>query len=221
MLRELFEDSDDSSGEELLAPQKQVLVQDYILDLGSNQWIIKQNAGLGTGGQAWEAAEAMCRYIALQNKSFKSVLELGAGTGLVGMFCAHHWNCPVLLTDIEPFVSRFQMHLDNNQVSHLDITGTELFWGRELNETVKSKMPFDLILVADCIYHPDLFQPLVDTLLDVSDENTEIWIAHKVRRKGDKMFWKLLKKHFVSEKIDAPSCTHMFNKMHLYKTKRK
>ncbi|KAF3902102.1 hypothetical protein ABW21_db0202615 [Orbilia brochopaga] len=42
------------------------------------------------------------------------VLELGAGTGLVGLSAQAIWGAPVILTDLEPIVPGLQMNIDLN-----------------------------------------------------------------------------------------------------------
>ena len=58
----------------------------------------------GTGGRVWECAPALCTILAASpDTEFQNrlVVELGAGTGAVGLWVAKRWpSCCVILTDI-------------------------------------------------------------------------------------------------------------------------
>lgn len=78
----------------------------------------------------------------------------------------------------------------------------ELNWGEPLppSSTVPAKP--DVLLLADCVYLESAFQPLVDTMLDLSTPQTEILFCYMRRRKADKRFFTLLRKHFDFDDVD-------------------
>ena len=57
--------------------------------------------GVGTGGAVWPASEVLCRWMLDERMVVQgaSVLELGSGTGAVGLFAAGCGASSVLLTD--------------------------------------------------------------------------------------------------------------------------
>ena len=57
--------------------------------------------GVGTGGAVWPAAELLCRWMLQERAAVAgaSVLELGSGTGAVGLFAAGCGAASVILTD--------------------------------------------------------------------------------------------------------------------------
>lgn len=67
---------------------------------------VRQDTGEadGLGGEAWAGALALCRHVdrAPALVRGRRVLEFGAGTGLVGLFCASAGAASVLVTDQEP-----------------------------------------------------------------------------------------------------------------------
>ncbi|KAJ3050768.1 hypothetical protein HK097_008250 [Rhizophlyctis rosea] len=79
----------------------------------------------------------------------------------------------------------------------------ELTWGKPLKETITP--PYDIILAADCVYLEAAFDPLIETLLQLSSPETQIIITSKKRRKADKRFFVKLRKVFdVVEVKDDP-----------------
>ncbi|KAJ3112727.1 hypothetical protein HK098_007969 [Nowakowskiella sp. JEL0407] len=87
----------------------------------------------------------------------------------------------------------------------------------------EAKVPYDIVLAADCIYLEAAFDPLVSTLVDICGENTEVIIAYKKRRKADKRFFKKLMKYFVVSEIkDDPNYAEFSKKsLYLYSAKLK
>ena len=57
--------------------------------------------GVGTGGAVWPAAGALCRLLRGQRLDGLSVLELGTGTGAVGLYAAGCGARSVVLTDAD------------------------------------------------------------------------------------------------------------------------
>lgn len=72
----------------------------------------------------------------------------------------------------------------------------------------KDLQRFDMLLAADCVYFEPAFPLLVDTLCQLADRediSPEIIFCYKKRRKADKRFFALLKKHFTwSDVTDDP-----------------
>ncbi|KAI9015447.1 putative methyltransferase-domain-containing protein [Hyaloraphidium curvatum] len=205
----------------------------------------------GCGGKAWEAAIFMCDY--LQHKcssspgemaGYRTVLELGSGTGFVGIVAASlggtgaAWEPQVTITDLDIFVPlvehNVRLNLDPAEADR--VTAAPLHWGEPLPAAIRSRLPFDLILLSDCIYLESLFDILVDTLCDLTDpvaeeaangrssrSGTEIWIAYKKRRKADKRFWAKLGKKFEYREVEPFPGMDAFRKdsLFLYRVRRK
>eukprot|EP00457_Paulinella_chromatophora_P007615 gb/GEZN01007639.1/.p1 GENE.gb/GEZN01007639.1/~~gb/GEZN01007639.1/.p1 ORF type:complete len:408 (-),score=71.23 gb/GEZN01007639.1/:229-1452(-) len=62
--------------------------------------------------------------------------------------------------------------------------------------------PYDLILLADCIYHPDAVLPLINTLRYFCGPGCEVFLAQLSRVKSvERRFWQAAKKHFQVTRI--------------------
>ncbi|KIS70139.1 uncharacterized protein UMAG_11570 [Mycosarcoma maydis] len=155
----------------------------------------------------------------------KSIIELGSGTGLVG-YLVHALglsNCRIWVTDQDVMLPLMRdnlalnFHLDpNSPCSSIayspDQSGfvqvAELNWGQRLPEFATTHPP-DVLLLADCVYLESAFQPLIDTMVHLSTQRTEILFCYQKRRKADKRFFALLKRSFVFENVqddDADRC---------------
>ncbi|KAI6105425.1 putative methyltransferase-domain-containing protein [Pisolithus sp. B1] len=164
---------------------------------------LRLDASPGCGGMAWPAGEVLSNYIALRGEQYcrgKTILELGSGTGLVGLVAGalggHVW-----ITDQAPLLGIMQDNVIANNLQS-SVTVAELNWG----EKVPSHIPCpDLILAADCVYYEPAFPLLVKTLSDLSEEGTDILFCYKKRRKADKRFFALLKKQFNWREVPEPS----------------
>ncbi|KAI0643742.1 putative methyltransferase-domain-containing protein [Trametes meyenii] len=160
------------------------------------------DASPGCGGIAWPAGEVLASYLSRRGPlDGKNVLELGSGTGLVGLV-AGRLRARVCITDQAPLLGIMKQNVSLN---HLDscVTVAELNWGEPL--PLELPKP-DLILAADCVYFEPAFPLLVKTLADlVHDASTEILFCYKKRRKADKRFFTLLKKEFIWEEVSDDS----------------
>ena len=112
--------------------------------------------GVGTGGAVWPAAEVLARWLLDERKTVQGarVLELGSGTGAVGLFAAGCGASSVLLTDGD--ASLCSLAADNardNAALMPDATVTTMRyrWGGSV-EALGG--PFDLALASDLTYEP-------------------------------------------------------------------
>jgi predicted nicotinamide N-methyase len=132
----------------------------------------------------------------------RTIVELGSGTGLVGLVAAKLGG-KVWITDQAPLLDIMTRNVQMNDIEGDKITVAELNWGSPLPTSIPSKP--DIIIAADCVYFEPAFPLLVQTLSDLSDARTEVLFCYKKRRKADKRFFGLLKKKFRYEEIpDEP-----------------
>lgn len=155
--------------------------------------LVRQQRSRGLSFQLWPAAPALCSYLETLHAQGElprggAALELGAGTGLVGMAAAALLGARVLLTDL-PHVLPNLAHnaaLNRRQVERAGgaLAVRPLRWGERkdvqalLLEEDKpaenaAQSPaagggfgggFDLILASDVVYYDTLYQPLLATL---------------------------------------------------------
>ncbi|GFZ48270.1 Putative protein N-methyltransferase [Saitozyma sp. JCM 24511] len=174
---------------------------------------LKVDAGPGCGGIAWPAGEVLSRYIAYRHSvdatylRRKAVLELGSGTGLVGIVAGMlDPDTRIWVTDQAQLLRlmRDNVSLNLGDVgSEHHLLVDELNWGEPIPEGIPKK-DIDLVLAADCVYFEPAFPLLVRTLCDLAPvgKDIEILFCWKKRRKADRRFFQMLKKHFDSEIVD-------------------
>nr|XP_055217431.1 protein N-lysine methyltransferase METTL21D isoform X1 [Gorilla gorilla gorilla] len=172
---------------------------------------LQQYSSGGVGCVVWDAAIVLSKYLETPEfsgdgahaLSRRSVLELGSGTGAVGLMAAT-LGADVVVTDLEELQDLLKMNINMNK--HL-VTGSVqakvLKWG-EATEGFPS--PPDYILMADCIYYEESLEPLLKTLKDISGFETCIICCYEQRTMGknpeiEKKYFELLQLHFDFEKI--------------------
>ncbi|KAK1922927.1 putative methyltransferase-domain-containing protein [Papiliotrema laurentii] len=168
---------------------------------------LKVDAGPGCGGIAWPAGEVLSRYLAYRHSldpgylRGKKILELGSGTGLVGIVAGLlEPTVDVWVTDQVQLIDLMQRNIAHNGVS-ANVHVGELNWGEEITGMPKQ---VDIVLAADCVYFEPAFPLLVQTLCDLAPvgDGPEILFCWKKRRKADKRFFTMLKKHFDSKPVE-------------------
>lgn len=118
-----------------------------------------------TGFRTWEAALFLGTYLSspkgIHLITGKTVLELGAGTGLLSIFCAKHLGAQrVLVTDgSQMVISDLKANLNLNGLEGSELIQTSILeWGHALIGGVadcrKDRRSFDLVLGADVVSEP-------------------------------------------------------------------
>ncbi|NXP71787.1 MT21A methyltransferase, partial [Ramphastos sulfuratus] len=188
---------------------------------------------LGVAAVVWDAAVVLCAYleiggIKLQNRS---VIELGAGTGLLGIvatllgkdffFVQTNLHLPVLLyclgahvtiTDRASALEFLESNVQANLPSELRPRAVvkELTWGKNLSNF--SPGEFDFILGADIIYLEETFADLLQTLEHLCSERTVILLSCRIRYERDQKFLKMLSGLFSVYEVhyDASKDVHIY-----------
>eukprot|EP00743_Colponemidia_sp_Colp-15_P005983 GILK01006430.1.p1 GENE.GILK01006430.1~~GILK01006430.1.p1 ORF type:complete len:280 (-),score=52.49 GILK01006430.1:25-825(-) len=172
---------------------------------------ILENKQKGIGFQLWPAAIAMCTFfdklIAESSRELfvgKNMIELGAGTGLVGMYGAA-LGAQVTLTDLEAVLGNLEANVELNPVvkANGSIDVKALCWGED--QLKYTKGAYDYVLVADGIYWEFLFEPLLQTLIALASTDTVVYVAQLRRRKLENRFFRRAAKYFeVNSVFDLP-----------------
>ncbi|XP_041637661.1 protein N-lysine methyltransferase METTL21A [Cheilinus undulatus] len=156
----------------------------------------------GVAAVVWDAAVVMCMYLELGKVDLKGkeVIELGAGTGLVGIVAAL-MDAKVTITDREPALDFLSANVKANlpQDSQVSVTVSELTWGEGLERYPAGG--FDIVLGADIIYLENTFVPLLQTLDHLCSDTTVVLLACKIRYERDTNFLGMLKKQFSVEEV--------------------
>ncbi|KAE8709523.1 pyridine nucleotide-disulfide oxidoreductase domain-containing protein 2-like isoform X1 [Hibiscus syriacus] len=132
------------------------------------------------------------------------ILELGSGTGLVGIAAAVTLGANVTVTDLPHVIPNLRFNAEANADVVAQRGGTvdvaPLRWGEDDDMEVIGR-EFDLVLASDVVYHDHLFEPLIQTLrfLLNGDRRKVFVMAHLRRWKKDSTFFKKSKKLFDVE----------------------
>ena len=221
----------DSGGAEEISVQKHrtaLLRAITMSGLGTKIYLAQLNHdGLeGTGGVAWGAAPALCTLLATPSSPIipdgnvhygaadfanKVVVELGSGTGAVGLFIAARWpSAKVILTDFAEAQEQLRRNITANGLDGRCVAA-ELPFGESVPDClarvandalINPRGPFqlepgrqaDIIIASDCTYSylaEFIWQPLARTIISgLKMKNTsatpprvstEVWIAHQER----------------------------------------
>uniref|UniRef100_UPI0037E92AFA protein N-lysine methyltransferase METTL21D n=1 Tax=Semicossyphus pulcher TaxID=241346 RepID=UPI0037E92AFA len=168
------------------------------------------------GCVVWDAAIVLSKY--LETKQFynpssgvnvwagRTMLELGAGTGAVGLMAAT-LGAQVTVTDLEDLQTLLKVNIQQNQalINSGSITAKVLKWGEDVSEFLP---PPHYILMADCIYYEQSLVPLMESLKLLSGPETCIICCYEQRTEGvnpkvERQFFELLQKNFTCEEIPA------------------
>ena len=129
--------------------------------------------GDNLGFKTWAASLLMSRQLTQFREQLKlgvvRVLELGAGTGLVGISAACLWKASITLTDLPEILPNLVNNLQMN--AELIASNGGQAYARALDWSDSSDKPktetdkFEVVLAADPIYSPEHPQMLTDTIL--------------------------------------------------------
>jgi predicted nicotinamide N-methyase len=141
------------------------------------------------------------------------ILELGAGTGMLGIAlaaCEHH---RVVLTDPdlpmnyadEVAGSSLDLLRDNVALNSAAVgaraCARRLVWGAEADrDMLRSEFePFDLVVGSDLLYDPDSYECLLSTLLAFAHPDGQgAVLGYKPRHDGEKRFYHMAAAHFAA-----------------------
>ena len=119
--------------------------------------VSKDDVGTWTGGEVWESATILARYLRDTDMDWAAtrVVEVGAGAGLVGLTAAKCGACEVWLTDQVLHLAAHNADQNFPDAERARVKLQTMKWGDvETISRVCSGGGFDLILASDVIYHP-------------------------------------------------------------------
>ncbi|NXQ28570.1 MT21A methyltransferase, partial [Alaudala cheleensis] len=187
---------------------------------------------LGVAAVVWDAAVVLCAYLEMEGIDLRdrSVIELGAGTGLLGIVvtllgtkepagvralystcCAH-----VTITDRAAALEFLESNVQANLPPELRPRAVvrELTWGKDLDNFPPGA--FDFILGADIVYLEETFAELLQTLEHLCAERTVILLSCRIRYERDLRFLKMLRERFSVSEVHYDSSKDV----HIYKAQR-
>jgi predicted nicotinamide N-methyase len=140
--------------------------------------------GAGCGATIWDSAMVLSAYIDRANVIHQNsrVLDIGAGTGLVGLVAASLGASNVYLGDrprILPLINQ-NISLNSSLIQHVE--SFAVTFGENNNNPFVVKGNYDVIVVSDMLYLPELYTDIVLALCECSSMQTVILIAYEERQ---------------------------------------
>ncbi|GAA0148339.1 protein modifying enzyme [Lithospermum erythrorhizon] len=141
------------------------------------------------------------------------ILELGSGTGIVGIAAAATLGANVTVTDLPHvlpnMVHNIGLNVEVVKARSGNVEAAPLRWG-EMEDMEAIGRDFDIILASDVVYHDHLYEPLLQTLkyLLLGGKKKMVFVmSHLKRWKKESSFFKRANKIFNTEVIykDVPS----------------
>jgi len=175
------------------------------------------------GCVVWDACLVLAKYLDKrkgEEEDFltnQTVLELGAGTGALGII-ASLLGAKSLLTDQPEFISLINHNLELNSLEKFNknspgsALAATLSWGNTSEiASVNESGPFDYILVADCVYYEESVEDFVSTLEQCSSLQTTILLSYEDRYSEAKLkvkanFFRLMEDKFYHTEV--PTSEH-------------
>ncbi|XP_020391931.2 EEF1A lysine methyltransferase 3-like [Rhincodon typus] len=142
------------------------------------------NERMGVSAFVWNSGLTLCQFFEQERMNFsgKKMIELGSGTGIVGIL-AILLGGQVTLTDQIQALKQIEHNVSVNvpdSCRHLP-TIRALSWGFD---HVHFPSDYDIILGSDIVYYPSDFPLLLQTLRHLSNQQTIIYIATELRGCG-------------------------------------
>lgn len=159
----------------------------------------RPNSDQGTGHAVWDGSIILAKFLERRGMRPKEVvLELGSGTGLVGICCAVLGAERVILTDLEYCLDNARANIAQNQ--HYFPQGVRceaecLDWYKPLDAMKWDKI--DVVVMADVVWIEPLVVPLATTIAALhSKYGCEMFIAHQTRSRAvDSLFFGAVERH--------------------------
>ncbi|PIN07086.1 putative N2,N2-dimethylguanosine tRNA methyltransferase [Handroanthus impetiginosus] len=203
--------------------------QNYLLHSINSTIVIRQLPSQGISFQLWPAATTLITLLDRRHPSNTAgplsplfnnwesrglrILELGSGTGVVGIAAAALLGASVTVTDLPHVLLNLQFNVDANagivKLHGGAVDVAALSWGN-IKEMEAIGREHDIILGSDLVYHDHLYEPLLETLryfLLGSEKKVVFLMGHLKRWKKESVFFKKANK-FSDVKIvhtDSPS----------------
>ncbi|OAA68151.1 hypothetical protein SPI_00346 [Niveomyces insectorum RCEF 264] len=205
---------------------------------------LREDLTEGCGGQTWPAGMVLARHMLRHRRTELTnarILELGAGSGLVGLAVAlarqtedacsgrpgRGPSSPVYITDQEPMRALMEHNIALNGLQS-EAKALVLNWGEPLPADIHRLRP-NVVLAADCVYFEPAFPLLLATLaallspdMETPGEPTVVYFCFMKRRRADMQFLKQARKRFcVAEVADADRPVFSRQGLFLYTLTRK
>lgn len=149
-----------------------------------------RSKGSTTGWLVWPVAVDLCNLLIDSPEVVygKTVLEVGSGTGIVGLVCGILGTRLTIITDMLESLPICRDNVRENIQAHPSLKNVrveELLWGDQshMNRINDGHGAIDVIIGSDVIYHQsdDVLESLVSTIFQASHSGTKLIIAYEDR----------------------------------------
>lgn len=152
----------------------------------------------------------------------KTVLEVGSGTGLLGIALHLLQVQQVTVSDMSEVLWLLEKNLQQNACQD-KVQLRALNWKKAVPIDMINQ--FDMIVASDCVWIDDLVIPLVNTLdALVTGPNTQIYVANELRSKftEDKFLTQMQKRGFSLTVLDPSQFDKQYSndKISIYRFQR-
>ncbi|KAM0937343.1 putative lysine methyltransferase, S-adenosyl-L-methionine-dependent methyltransferase [Dioscorea sansibarensis] len=192
--------------------------QEHYLNSISATLSIRQLRSQGLSFQLWPAAYTLVSLLDSKPQALfplnpnLRILELGSGTGLLGLAAAAILRAHVTLTDLPHVLPNLRFNADSNADTITSRGGSvqirQLQWGNRVDaDALGGAEAFDAVLASDVVYYEHLLDPLLETLRVFVNAEKVFVMGHLRRwKKRDAVFFRKARKVFdvLPVHADAP-----------------
>lgn len=126
--------------------------------------------------KVWEASIALAAHLSEQTRDTnRTVIELGAGMGVVGLFLAASGHDVTLTDSDENALKLIKKNIDHNTLGSASIR--KLDWHR-----FDPPGRYDIVCGAELIYRQDDILPALEAVRSVVKPDGTVYLAHDVKR---------------------------------------
>eukprot|EP00929_Paragymnodinium_shiwhaense_P121085 TRINITY_DN93201_c0_g1_i1.p1 TRINITY_DN93201_c0_g1~~TRINITY_DN93201_c0_g1_i1.p1 ORF type:complete len:289 (-),score=37.64 TRINITY_DN93201_c0_g1_i1:770-1636(-) len=165
----------------------------------------------GNGATVWDAALVLIQFLETQTVfPGARVLELGSGTGLVGMFAAK-MGAKVTVTERGLALPLLERNLTENELDKTSVLVKELDWTSKPFPAWLTEQPYDVVLGSDLVFptNSECHAALIDILHALIGPETKCWIGHEPREpEVDEAFWSAAAERLNVRRLDAEELPH-------------
>lgn len=167
-----------------------------LIALGSAQLEVAEGEALSidSGERIWDAGRALSLFLSEGSLEGRRVLELGSGTGIVGLTAAA-MGATVVMSDQPELVPLLDANIAANGLA-TNARAVPLVWGdpSALDEVNVGEV--DLVCGSDLLYSPEQFDALLETMVKICKPgHTEVLLAYPPRYTED-IFLEQAGEHF-------------------------
>jgi predicted nicotinamide N-methyase len=128
------------------------------------------------------------------------IIDLGSGTGVVGLGAAAIGFTNVVITDLR---EALDLMIENTRLNpKFNVCVEEIAWGEPLSESVKQRIALTrevLLVGADIVYRQNLFDPLLTTLEWLWNTKVKcIFATQSIRSHLEEFYAQALERGFVT-----------------------